>query len=300
MSTTKTSRPMSTPIAVPDKSTKSLRRKSILKNSNLYSSSLDSDVTPASSPDVSTERTRRVSQVRFSDELSSSDAAQMQALYAQHRQRKTSLVGKRKSALKTVTSSSAPASALRRNSRSQPDSDESDSPQEDNNHSNDLDPDYNLMGSSLPVLHVSATMSHEAQYAILKAYEDDLCDRIDLILPDVAGEFKRARTPDNRDVIEPTGLLDFDDVENSDDVNTAMTSSNKQRVANRLTHAMEKLNAIHTELLELENCDRKMKLKKKIDLPDLSKSSMRRLERWCHSLKATLDGLKYDTPEVET
>ena len=295
MAAAKTARPMSSPISVPDKSTKSLRRKSILKNSNLYSSSLDSsDITPASSPDC-TERVRRVSQVRFSDELQSD--VKMQALYAAHKQRKNSAAsvkssssnGKVKSALK-VTSSRA-----RYQDQEESDSDSlNDDVDADDDSGHDSEPyDYD-MSSSLPVLHISATMSHEAQYAVLKAYEDDLCARVEKLLPDVASQLMRCRTPDNRDgsADDEQGELDFDD----DECRKAplMTPSNELRVALRLTQAMDTLSAVRDAAIEAENC-KSTKSKSKLKSAEMSKDSLRKLEKWCHSLKNTLDGLKVNS-----
>ena len=295
MAAAKTARPMSSPISVPDKSTKSLRRKSILKNSNLYSSSLDSsDITPASSPDC-TERVRRVSQVRFSDELQSD--VKMQALYAAHKQRKNSAAsvkssssnGKVKSALK-VTSSRA-----RYQNQEESDSDSLNDDADDGDDSgHDSEPyDYD-MSSSLPVLHISATMSHEAQYAVLKAYEDDLCARVEKLLPDVAAQLMRCRTPDNRDssADDEQGELDFDD----DECRNAplMTPSNELRVALRLTQAMDTLSAVRDAAIEAEN-SKGAKSKSKLKSAEMSKDSLRKLEKWCHSLKNTLDGLKVNS-----
>ena len=227
------SRAASTPISVPGAT--SSRRKSILKTPHLLSSSVDSD-TPASSPECSSSA-RRLSHVRFFDQADDSTGSEDL--------RRASNLSKSYDDVTRTRRSSVPVTLCRcdRSSTS-----------------------LNDVLFSVPVLHITTSMSPEARYAALKTFEDNLCDRLASRFPDVARDLKLCRTPD-------------------DDVNTDMTFDSQLpdalRVADRLHRAVD-------VLAELRSSSESRKSAGCTGCDNVSVKA-KLFEEWCDSLRATLD-----------
>ena len=239
------SRTVSTPINVPKVT--SHRRKSILKTpSHLLSSSLDSD-TPASSPECSTS-VRRLSHVRFFDETADCERTLAQKKGNSVTQRRSDVTSSHRASLPTFSCGcdviGAPLSDA-------------------------------VLG--LSVLRMTSSMSPEARYAAVKTFEDNLCERLEHCLPDVAQDLKRCRTPDDDVSTDDSSDVDF----------TAPPLPDATRVAKRLHDAVD-------VLVEFSQSNSSRKLSRSsvsCSRCDSVSVKARLFSDWCVSLRATLDEL---------
>ena len=153
--------------------------------------------------------------------------------------------------------------------------------------------------SSSTSVHFSTSMSAEAQYAVLKAYEDELHERLSQTFPQLAHRLKetRSRSPE---VLE-TGISDSAHAQNHEpeaeidhvsdhvtlDDHVSLVSSVRcpNKVANRLQTAMDILDSVREasgEELAMGSSHSR----------SIAKDPVRSFEKWCGSLREALNDLQ--------
>ena len=284
MSKVKVTRTQSTPVIIPGKRILEEKRKmslgtptgtppkSILKRGeNTYGSSVGSDnQSPCSSPE------RKSCQVRFSERnLQSPDYCRYEKGCSGN------LIVSPMSVFRKITLDKME----RENKMTHPSDCDSVNGLEGSDDEDELDEevaevcDNASTRSSSPLLRISSSMSNEAQYAILKAYEDEMFSKIAQTFPEMMErlDLNRCGTPDIRHTD------DFSELVDSDDEQTVVCEP--RQVAIRIQRAMDILDSVREstgELITSSNCSNR----------SVAKNPVRSFKRWCHSLKEALQELQ--------
>lgn len=303
MSKPKVVRTRSVPMLIPGNKKKfdNLRKssvgtptKGILKRDSSLASSLGSEngSTPSGTPEYSTIAPRRkISQVRFSEgNIESPD------YYLYNKERAGQGIVSPMTVFRKIS--------FKENQRSSRDNDNDSVRCEEGSDDSLSDEDFNEVdiecanddadttrSNSPPPFRLSSSMSTEAQYALLKTYEDEMYDKIAETFPEVCErlEENRCHSPDSTQHHPHTlGSSEFTtDIDDLDD-NVSLVSNipggkmDPYKVAQRIQRAMDILDSVREssgQITTANACSNR----------NVAKNPVKSFEKWCRSLKNALD-----------